>query len=1245
MRRAGTWCSAICFGLIFCVLGPGPFAEAQSTWPVEVVPVSGHPREISNLALSPDGRVAASAGSEGRIKVWDIASERLLRTLAGHEAVKLYGSTHRGVNSIDFSPDGGRIASGGGDRSIRLFEVESGRQLWSQIANSIGISIVAFHPDGGLVATGGEHDFSWDSEYSHDKTPPRTLRIFRAATGEFVHAFGDYTWSVNQLGFSSDGRTMFTIGAERVLNGDTADDFTVIILWDVESGRRLWRVEVPGAFPRDMRAAFSDGDRLAVMTAKGSEFQLTHLSAQTGAAERSALVQAREWTLLAARPGGHFLVASPSDAGNPDAPSDDRKVESWHLGAQAIARTPITHGAVEHFEVSRWAVWSADGKQFGGPTGRDGFAFWSAKSGAHYFGASIGLKQVRFAQGDAALLLTASGDGNASLWDLNTLTRKVMPLGALEPTDWHATRSRALGAIPYFDRSMLVLLGDREPSDDQSCRTCASRVIDPSTGEPLLPLTDDEMIIEIDAAAPPTRMATYQFKTRAVRLWDLRQRKLTQTIDLSREGTIENPSVSVRHQWLVWRTKGTVHVLDIATGRKRRINVAAEDIDLSTDGKLLATIDDTGRIQVRSLMDLTVVTSVSKARWFGVKFAADNQHLMVRGRRAIQIHSLATGKFEEIGRSGAGGLAARYLNPRLLVLGSRYGAGGSFQLFDTSKGQLRPLFKLPTHEFDSISVTSDGTMVAAAVGRVLHLLNVASGKTIRQLEGHLADITYSGFSSDGRRIVTASDDGSTRIWDTATGDPIATLIARDDGRWVAVSPEGFFAASSNDAFTILSIVRGTAGWELAQVWHSLFNPDLVREKLAGDKDGEVANAAKETNLAKIIESGPEPAVTITAPVTDHVSRSELIDVRAQIEDRGRGIGRIEWRVNGATVRVSRAPIGHDTVFATSEALPLDVGDNTIEVVAYTARDTLASLPKPVKVRFEAPAESIKPKLHVLAIGINAYVDRGEAANNGEPPSRFEPLTLAVKDAVALAAGLERSGQGLYSEVKVRLLLDKEATRPGIARAFEELGAQVQPRDTFILFAAAHGSSVDGRFYLIPQDYQGGTDPGALMTGAIGQDQLQDWLVNRIRARRAVLLLDTCESGALISGYRRSRLAAPSTETAVGRLHEATGRPVLTAAAEGQFAHEGLVDGSGQQHGVFTFALLDALRNGDGNRNGTIELTELVAHVQNVVPRIAAKLGGTGRAAAAVVQPEWGKQSARFGSRGENFVIVPRLSER
>jgi uncharacterized caspase-like protein len=306
-------------------------------------------------------------------------------------------------------------------------------------------------------------------------------------------------------------------------------------------------------------------------------------------------------------------------------------------------------------------------------------------------------------------------------------------------------------------------------------------------------------------------------------------------------------------------------------------------------------------------------------------------------------------------------------------------------------------------------------------------------------------------------------------------------------------------------------------------------------------------------------------------------------------------------------------------------------------VAYNASNLLASLPATTTIKYIGSPNSQKPTLHVLTIGINNYKDRGWRPPGSDEVLAFPPLKLGVSDATTLGAALKQAGAGQYSEVKITEALNSEATLANLQQIIDRMASEINPRDTFVLFAAAHGTSHNGRFYLIPQDYDGGTNPDALRQRAIGQDLLQNWVANRIKAKKMILLLDTCESGALVSGYTRSRIDVPASEAAIGRLHEATGRPVLTAAAEGKPAFEGY-----EGHGVFTWALLDALRNGDRNGNGYIELSELVAHIQDQVPKVAAKLNGRGRAAVATRGASDDRQSARFGSRGEDFALVRRL---
>ena len=238
--------------------------------------------------------------------------------------------------------------------------------------------------------------------------------------------------------------------------------------------------------------------------------------------------------------------------------------------------------------------------------------------------------------------------------------------------------------------------------------------------------------------------------------------------------------------------------------------------------------------------------------------------------------------------------------------------------------------------------------------------------------------------------------------------------------------------------------------------------------------------------------------------------------------------------------------------------------------------------------------------------------------------------------------MEKAGAGQYAGVHVTKVLDEEATPAKLDGIFGKLAEEISPRDTFVFYAAAHGYTAGGNYYMIPQDYQGGPDPEALKARAIGQDKLQDWIANRIKAKKAIILLDTCKSGALTSGYTKSRTEGPVTEAAAGRLHEATGRPVLTAASGGKSAYEGY-----KGHGVFTYALMEALHKGDTNGNGKIEVIELAAYVETRVPELFAELKANGWVvkglAAATARGAGGDaQSAHFGSTGEDFSIVARL---
>jgi hypothetical protein len=695
----------------------------------------------------------------------------------------------------------------------------------------------------------------------------------------------------------------------------------------------------------------------------------------------------------------------------------------------------------------------------------------------------------------------------------------------------------------------------------------------------------------------------------------------------------------------------TLKLWEAASGRELRIFTGhmgnVRSVAFSPDGKFALSGDGKGALK------LWDVASGSELRGFtghtiditAVAFSPDGRFALSANQarpeykdlNTLILWDLASGRELKsfMGHAAAVRSAAFSPDGALALSGSD---DKTLKLWEVASGRELKSFTGHTDSVNSVAFSPDGTRaLSGSNDHTLKLWDVDSGRELKSFTGHVNYVRSVAVSPDGKRIISGGDDGTLRVWNAQSGEELATIMVTRNDVHLTLTPRGFFTASQRH-IPMLSIVRGPSLTGIDQVHQSLYNPDLVRETLALDPDGEVKRAAEAVNLDKVLDSGPAPQAEITSPrLLNNKSDADLVTVTASIKDRGTGVGRIEFRVNEITAAVRSIQAGPGPLYEVKQDLALDPGENRIEAVAYNRRNLLASAPAVTYITYKGDAGNVKPKLHVLAIGINSYHDKGWTPPGASKPELFPPLALAAADATSFAAEIKKAAEGHYSEVRVRTALNEEAQSAKLDRIVQEMSAATGPRDTFVLYAAAHGYSHEGRFYLIPQDHQGGTNPQALAARAMGQDRLQDWIANRIKAKRALILLDTCESGALTHGYTHSRIDAPASEAAIGRLHEATGRPVLTAAAAGKPAFEGY-----RGHGVFTWALIDALYHGDSNGDGLIQLSELAAHVQNAVPKISGELNGTGRAAIAVRGFGDDRQTAHFGATGGDFALAKRL---
>lgn len=176
----------------------------------------------------------------------------------------------------------------------------------------------------------------------------------------------------------------------------------------------------------------------------------------------------------------------------------------------------------------------------------------------------------------------------------------------------------------------------------------------------------------------------------------------------------------------------------------------------------------------------------------------------------------------------------------------------------------------------------------------------------------------------------------------------------------------------------------------------------------------------------------------------------------------------------------------------------------------------------------------------------------------------------------------------FSEKHIRMVTDEAATRVGILAALEQLVKDTGPEDTVYLHYSGHGSQVqdlngdekdDGLDEtIVPQDGRTGE------VRDITDDEL-DEMVARLRARNALIVLDSCHSGTATRSLDiRTRSVPEDTRVELYRKGVVTTRAVvpvissryvlMTGAASHQEALDGPVDG--RYHGFFTYALSRSL---------------------------------------------------------------------
>jgi WD40 repeat protein len=241
--------------------------------------LEGHSESVNSVAFSPNGAQLVSGSDDWSIRIWDMRMNEVISVLRSHGYPVINVIPSHAVTSVAFSPDGRQVVSGSMDNTVRIWDVQSTKQITLLQGHHEGVLSVSFSPDAALVASGSADGTIrvWDIQ-----APPRSMellddsnskpteelvislngarlvstagklgRVWDMSTGQEIAVLDGHTGIIWVVAFSPDSNGL------RIVTG--SGDKTVRV-WNTQTGQQLARFSVNDT-PRAV-ALLADGTRV-----------------------------------------------------------------------------------------------------------------------------------------------------------------------------------------------------------------------------------------------------------------------------------------------------------------------------------------------------------------------------------------------------------------------------------------------------------------------------------------------------------------------------------------------------------------------------------------------------------------------------------------------------------------------------------------------------------------------------------------------------------------------------------------------------------------------------------------------------------------------------------------------------------------------------------------------------------------------------------------------------------------------
>jgi WD40 repeat protein len=175
-----------------------------------------HTEHINGLLVAPDGKHVASGGMDNTVRLWDLATGKLVRSLKHPRGILVR------PHPVSFAPDGKTLISSTTNQ-LWLWDVRTGEQL-RELKLKLEPNQRVFSL---TISSDGKKAASWEGD--------AIVRLWDVASGNLLRVLHGQGRGMRPLSFSSDNKTLAAL----------ADDDKVVRLWDVSSGKLLHKLEHP----------------------------------------------------------------------------------------------------------------------------------------------------------------------------------------------------------------------------------------------------------------------------------------------------------------------------------------------------------------------------------------------------------------------------------------------------------------------------------------------------------------------------------------------------------------------------------------------------------------------------------------------------------------------------------------------------------------------------------------------------------------------------------------------------------------------------------------------------------------------------------------------------------------------------------------------------------------------------------------------------------------------------------------